>query len=88
MAGGEDRTFGQGREVINIDFYAATAGYLLLIIAFILAAWFFNKKQKDKDLSLKDRFIWFCSVCTYTYVNTREDVISTCPRCGSYNKKG
>ena len=63
-------------------------------------AWFkaiFNKSAsfknlvlaliKDKELLLDDKFIWFCSVCTYTYISTKEEVITTCPRCASYNKK-
>jgi len=49
--------------------------------------WILGREKKSKDLSLDKKFIWFCSVCTYTYVNTKEELISICPRCGSYNKK-
>ncbi|MBM3246256.1 MAG: hypothetical protein FJZ13_02880 [Candidatus Omnitrophica bacterium] len=74
--------------MINIDFSYAITIYIFLFVNILLVAWLFTKKrQKDKDLSLDPRFIWFCSVCTYTYINTKEDAISTCPRCGSYNKK-
>jgi predicted Zn-ribbon and HTH transcriptional regulator len=73
--------------MINIDFSLAVALYILLFLNIILIIWVFSKKQKDKDLTLDPRFIWFCSVCTYTYVNSKEDMISICPRCGSYNKK-
>jgi rubrerythrin len=73
--------------MISIDFSIAIALSTLVFLAWLFLAWLFEKKQKDKDLSLDSRFIWFCSVCTYTYVNTKEDVISLCPRCGSYNKK-
>jgi len=73
--------------MINLDFYLAVSLYLLVFIGAVLAFWLFGKKQKDKDFSLDPRFIWFCSVCTYTYVNTKEEAISACPRCGSYNKK-
>ncbi|MGE5197020.1 MAG: hypothetical protein ACM3IL_00740 [Deltaproteobacteria bacterium] len=73
--------------MINLDFSAAVAVYVLLFLAIVFLIWMFTKKQKDKDLSLDPRFIWFCSVCTYTYVNTKEEKISICPRCGSYNKK-
>ncbi|MBU4472631.1 MAG: hypothetical protein KJ842_00525 [Candidatus Omnitrophica bacterium] len=73
--------------MINIDFSWAIALYICLFLNFILAVWLFNKKQSDKDLSLDPRFIWFCSICTHTYINTKEDIISICPRCGSYNKK-
>lgn len=73
--------------MINLDFSIGVSFYVLLSLSAIFMAWLFAKKQKDKDLSLDQRFIWFCSVCTYTYVNTKEDKISVCPRCGSYNKK-
>ena len=73
--------------MINLDFYLAVSLYLAVTIAYVLLFWVFRRKEKDKDLSLDPRFIWFCSVCTYTYVNTKEDAISVCSRCGSYNKK-
>ncbi len=73
--------------MINLDFSQGISFYILLFLGTMFLIWLFGKKEKDKDLSLDPRFIWFCSVCTYTYVNTKEDSISVCPRCGSYNKK-
>ncbi|MBL7151152.1 MAG: hypothetical protein ISS32_01740 [Candidatus Omnitrophica bacterium] len=73
--------------MISIDFSQAIALYIFIFIDAILIFWIFSRKQKDKDLTLDAKFIWFCSVCTYTYINTREEAISTCPRCGNYNKK-
>lgn len=73
--------------MLNLDFYSAVAIYLCLGLALAMYTWIFNKKQKDKDLTLDPKFIWFCSICTYTYINTKEDAISICPRCGNYNKK-
>ncbi|MDD2751865.1 MAG: hypothetical protein PHN59_01880 [Candidatus Omnitrophica bacterium] len=73
--------------MINLDFSLAVALYSLLVLGGVLVLWICAKKQKDKELSLDDRFIWFCGVCTYTYINTRDESFSTCPRCGSYNKK-
>ena len=73
--------------MINIDFSLAVSLYIIIFLNTTLVIWLVNKKQKDKDLTLDDRFIWFCSVCAYTYINTKEEMISLCPRCGSYNKK-
>jgi len=73
--------------MINIDFSLAITLYLFIFINIILIFWLFCQKEKDKKLSLDPRYIWFCAVCTYTYINTKQDTISTCPRCGSYNKK-
>ena len=74
--------------MINIDFSFGITIYMIIVVNVILLIWFFDKnRQKKKDLSLDERFIWFCSICTYTYVNTKEEVISICPRCGNYNKR-
>jgi tellurite resistance protein TehA-like permease len=73
--------------MINIDFSSAVAIYLILIFIVVLVVWVFRGRQRDKELSLDPRFMWFCSVCTYTYVSTKAGSISLCPRCGSYNKK-
>jgi len=73
--------------MIHVDFTLAVALYTTFLLAAIFAVWIFARKQKEKDLSLDPRFIWFCSVCAYTFINTKEEYISICPRCGSYNKK-
>lgn len=73
--------------MISLDFSIAIALFIFIFLIIILVVWLLNSKQKDKDLSLDPRFIWFCSICTHTYINTREDRFSTCPKCGSYNKK-
>ncbi len=73
--------------MINLDFRVAVAGYILIYLAVFFILWLSFRKQKDKELLLDDKFLWFCSVCTYTFINTKEENISTCPRCGSYNKK-
>ena len=73
--------------MIPIDFSYAISLYLFLSLAATLALWISDRKQKEKNLFLDPKCIWHCSVCTYTYINTREDTISLCPRCGNYNKK-
>ncbi len=73
--------------MINLDFRTAVAGYATISLGVFFILWFIGKKQKNKELLLDDKFLWFCSVCTYTYISTKEETISNCPRCGSYNKK-
>jgi hypothetical protein len=73
--------------MINLDFSWAIAGYIVLSTGMILFSWLSAGKQREGKFFLKPKFIWFCSVCTYTYINTKEDNISVCPRCLSYNKK-
>jgi hypothetical protein len=73
--------------MLSLDFSQAVALFSFLFILGFLALWLFSRERKGHDLNLDPKFIWFCSVCTYTYINTREDSITVCPRCGSYNKK-
>ena len=73
--------------MITLDFYQAVAVFFIVFLGVVFSVWAFAKKEKDRKLSLDPKFIWFCLVCTYTYINTREETISKCPRCGSYNKK-
>jgi hypothetical protein len=73
--------------MIRLDFYSAVGLYIFLFLGIILIIWLISRRDKEQDLNLDSRFLWFCSVCTYTYVNTKEEKISACPRCGSYNKK-
>jgi len=73
--------------MIEINFSFAVALYVIILLVTILSFWLLGKKEKNKELFLNQKFIWFCSVCTHTYINTKEDTISVCPRCGSYNKK-
>jgi len=73
--------------MININFSFAVAFYLSIVLVVAFSLWLFSRKQKGRDLALDPAHIWFCSICTYTYINTKQDSISACPRCGSYNKK-
>jgi hypothetical protein len=73
--------------MINLDFVTAVSFYALVCICPVFLLWVLGRKQKERDLVLDPDYIWHCSVCTYTYINTREAHISTCPRCLSFNKK-
>jgi len=73
--------------MINLDFRAAAAGYMLISLTVIFIFWFAENKQQDKELLLDDKFLWFCSVCSHTYISIKAEAISICPCCGSYNKK-
>lgn len=73
--------------MIVLDGAQALAVFLGLFIAAVFGSWCIQRKWLRKDLFLDPRFIWFCSVCTHSYICTRDEDISVCPRCGSYNKK-
>jgi rubrerythrin len=70
-----------------IDLPILLAGVEAMAVAAGFTFWYLERPQKKKELFLDPKYIWFCMVCTYTYINTKDDVISRCPRCGGYNKK-
>ena len=74
--------------MIRIEFSFAIAIHLFFTTCFILFLWIFLEKRKVfEPFSSEKRFFWQCNVCTYVYVDSMHNVISQCPRCGSYNKK-
>jgi Zn finger protein HypA/HybF involved in hydrogenase expression len=73
--------------MITLDFALAVGLFSALALNAVLLAWVFVKKGRAKELALDPKYTWFCSVCTHTYINTKEEAITVCPRCQSYNKK-
>lgn len=74
--------------MIRMEISTALFFYLLGTAVLMLLAWsFFDFGTKLKTYSSDEKFIWHCSICTFTYIDSRHDNISKCPRCGSYNEK-
>ncbi len=70
-----------------LDFSVAISVYLCLFIALLLFVWISGRREEDKDSATDPKFIHTCLICAYTYINTRGEPITVCPRCGSYNKR-
>lgn len=75
--------------IADVDFLTAVSFGMSAFLCGISLIWLFHARTegREKAGTLDPRFVWVCGVCTYNYVNTREESISVCPRCGSYNKK-
>ena len=71
--------------IIDLAIFLACTEAVVVAAGFIV--WYLERPQRRKELFLDPKYIWFCTVCTYTYINTKDEVISSCPRCGGYNKK-
>ncbi len=74
--------------MIRLDISNAVSLYLILSVVLILVAWVFIERRPHERLDIGDALIWQCSICTFTYVDSRHDNISRCPRCGSLSKHG
>ena len=74
--------------MIKVDISTALFLYLFFTAVLLLILWsFFNFGTKMKTFGSEEKYIWHCSICTLTYVDSRHENISKCPRCGSYNEK-
>jgi rubrerythrin len=74
--------------MIELDISTAVALYLLMTVISILLLWlFFDREAKPKQYTSEKKSIWQCEICAFSYVDSQHDVISKCPRCGSFNKR-
>ena len=75
--------------MIKLDLLTAISLYLIATVIGILVLWLFaERKTLLKDFSPEEKFVWHCPICAYFYVDSFNDEVSPCPRCGSYNKRG
>ncbi|MDD3234303.1 MAG: hypothetical protein PHG46_03415 [Candidatus Omnitrophica bacterium] len=74
--------------MLNVDFSWALCAVMLAVTAAVAAAFLSLREGRGKSgLSLDARHVWLCAICTHIYINTKDDKISLCPRCGSYNSR-
>jgi len=71
--------------MIKVDISVALFLYLFFSVVIVLLMWvFFSFGTKMKTFSSEEKYIWHCTICDNTYIDSRHDDISQCPRCGSY----
>lgn len=74
--------------MIKIDISLAFALYLLLVLAIFFLPWVYREgKKRLESLNKPERYLWQCSICALIYLDPKEDSLSCCPRCQSFNKK-
>ncbi len=71
--------------MIESSFTSIVGFHLLTVCCILLFLWIRTEGRKSIP-SLETENIWHCTICTYVYIDA-EDELSTCPRCGSINKK-
>ncbi len=74
--------------MIKVDISAAVSVYIILWILSLFLFWvFFGRGPKLKSYTQDKRFVWQCGICMNNYIDSKNDTISKCPECGSYNKR-
>ncbi|MBU0683797.1 MAG: hypothetical protein ABIH85_00360 [Candidatus Omnitrophota bacterium] len=74
--------------MIKVDIATALFLYLFITAIGLLIVWsFFSFGTKLKTFSSDEKHIWRCSICTFTYIDSRNELVSKCPRCKSFNQR-
>jgi hypothetical protein len=74
--------------MIKLEFSTLIFFYILFSVIGIFIIWaFFGYKGIKRPQSKEIDHIWKCKVCLNDYIDSKNDNISVCPLCGSYNKK-
>lgn len=75
--------------MIRLELTDAVAVYIFITVIGVLLLWmFFGRDKKIPQYTSEKKYMWQCSICTHAYVDSRREVISKCPQCGSFNKRG
>ncbi|MBD3380474.1 MAG: hypothetical protein GF408_08455 [Candidatus Omnitrophica bacterium] len=74
--------------MVKLDISMALFFYLLFTAVFMLIVWsFFDLGTGLKSYGSDEKYIWHCPICAYNYIDSRNEEISVCPRCKSYNQR-
>ena len=74
--------------MIKLDISSLIFFYILLTVIVVLGIWAMSAYRRIKSFPAKETdAIWKCTVCFNIYVDSKNDDISVCPLCGSYNKR-
>jgi len=74
--------------MIKLDISTAVFLYLLFNVVGVLLMWvLFDFRTKSVDFRRDEDYIWHCVICANIYINSRQEGISKCPQCGSYNER-
>lgn len=74
--------------MIRLTITSLIALYIIFSVIITIIIWVIFGYRELKKFTPKDiDFIWKCSVCYNTYLDSKHEDISICPLCGSYNKR-
>ena len=75
--------------MVKVLFTILLTLYLSIWILGLLIFWIIEGRRKGYEGSalFENIYTWQCSICTHTYVDSIHNLMSVCPRCGSYNKR-
>ena len=69
--------------ISSLIFYYTVFSVIIILIIWLVSGYRGMRRVPPKDID----YIWKCSVCYNTYIDSKHEDISMCPLCGSYNKR-
>lgn len=74
--------------MIKIEINLAVAIYLGISIV-ILLIWIVSERRKgERGKEEVYSTLWQCPVCFFTYIDSRSEYISRCPKCSTLHRRG
>ncbi len=74
--------------MIKLDIQYVIFFYVGFSLLGLIALWvFFSRGPKFRVKEREDLYIWKCTICSHDYIDSKNEDISACPLCGSYNTK-
>lgn len=72
--------------MIFLDFSTLVFLCLFLPVGIVFGLWLWREQISSNPLSfLDDEEVFRCSICTHVYLKKKDQKISRCPRCKSFN---
>lgn len=74
--------------MIQLDISVALFIYLIFNVVGILLIWLFSGYRKKEMIFTKEEdYLWHCNICANIYIDSKDDIISKCPQCDSFNSR-
>ena len=74
--------------MIKLDISTALFFYLFFTVICVFGLWvWLDRRSKLSSFRVERKNVWQCSICSYVYIDAKDDDLSRCPRCKRINKK-
>lgn len=74
--------------MIKLDITTFVFLYIACSAIAIFVIWIvFGYREMKKATPKYTEYLWKCSVCAHTYIDSKHVDMSACPLCGSYNRR-
>lgn len=72
--------------MISVDLSTLVLVYLFLFLGNLFVLWYYyNQKNRFESDDLSEKETFRCNICTHVYLKDKNEKVSKCPRCKSFN---